>query len=277
MRVNKKMRKGALRSALTDALQSGKLAVVDGLVVRGAQDPAGGRAARRARAHRQGPRDPAPAHRGRRHREVVPEPAPACAWRYAGGLGTYDLLWADRVLFTAAALDALEGREVGAGMKSPRDVILRPIVSEKSYAGLERKTYTFLVDPRANKTEIKEAIQAIWDVRVISVNTLNRPRQGEAARLHEGQAPRPEARHRDPGRGRLHRDLRERELGHGRSQVQADDPGTPWRERLVVRGDHPRDAREVARRQGAQQGRAQRARSHHDAPPGRREQAAATA
>ena len=59
-------------------------------------------------------------------------------------------------------------------MKSPRDIIMRPVVSEKSYAGLEQNTYTFLVDKRANKTEIKEAIQAIWEVRVISVNTLNR-------------------------------------------------------------------------------------------------------
>ena len=59
-------------------------------------------------------------------------------------------------------------------MKSARDVIIRPIVSEKSYAGLELNTYTFLVDPRANKTEIKEAVQLIWDVRVTSVNTLNR-------------------------------------------------------------------------------------------------------
>jgi large subunit ribosomal protein L23 len=59
-------------------------------------------------------------------------------------------------------------------MKSPRDVIIRPIVSEKSYAGLELNSYTFLVDKRANKTEIKEAVQTIWDVRVTSVNTLNR-------------------------------------------------------------------------------------------------------
>ena len=59
-------------------------------------------------------------------------------------------------------------------MKSPRDVIIRPIVSEKSYAGLELNTYTFLVDPRANKTEIKEAVQTIWEVTVTSVNTLNR-------------------------------------------------------------------------------------------------------
>ncbi|GIU97272.1 MAG: hypothetical protein KatS3mg013_1075 [Actinomycetota bacterium] len=59
-------------------------------------------------------------------------------------------------------------------MKSPRDVIIRPIVSEKSYAGIERNTYTFLVDPRSSKTEIKEAVQSIWGVRVTSVNTLRR-------------------------------------------------------------------------------------------------------
>ncbi len=60
-------------------------------------------------------------------------------------------------------------------MKSARDVIIRPVVSEKSYAGIEQNAYTFLVDPRANKTEIKEAVQSIWGVRVTSVNTLNRP------------------------------------------------------------------------------------------------------
>ena len=59
-------------------------------------------------------------------------------------------------------------------MRSVRDVIIRPVVSEKSYAAIESNTYTFLVDPRANKTEIKEAVQKIWDVRVTSVNTLNR-------------------------------------------------------------------------------------------------------
>jgi len=60
-------------------------------------------------------------------------------------------------------------------MKSARDVIIRPVVSEKSYGGLEQNSYTFLVDPRSNKTEIKEAVQAIWNVHVTSVNTLNRP------------------------------------------------------------------------------------------------------
>ena len=59
-------------------------------------------------------------------------------------------------------------------MKDPRDIILRPVVSEKSYALLDRNTYTFIVRPSANKTEIKEAIQAIFSVRVTNVNTLHR-------------------------------------------------------------------------------------------------------
>jgi large subunit ribosomal protein L23 len=59
-------------------------------------------------------------------------------------------------------------------VKDPRDVILRPVVSEKSYALLDGNTYTFIVSPGANKTEIKEAVQAIFSVRVTNVNTLHR-------------------------------------------------------------------------------------------------------
>jgi large subunit ribosomal protein L23 len=59
-------------------------------------------------------------------------------------------------------------------MKNPRDVIVKPVVSEKSYALLDANTYTFIVHPDANKTEIKEAVQAIFSVRVTSVNTLHR-------------------------------------------------------------------------------------------------------
>jgi large subunit ribosomal protein L23 len=74
-------------------------------------------------------------------------------------------------------------------VKSPRDIVIRPVVSEKSYAGLERNTYTFLVDPRANKTEIKEAIQQIWNVRVLNVNTLNRQGKIKRTRLSSGKRP----------------------------------------------------------------------------------------
>ena len=58
--------------------------------------------------------------------------------------------------------------------KDPRDVILSPVVSEKSYSLIDEGKYTFVVDPRANKTEIKLAIEKIFRVEVGSVNTLNR-------------------------------------------------------------------------------------------------------
>lgn len=74
-------------------------------------------------------------------------------------------------------------------MKSPRDVIVRPMVSEKSYAGLENNRYTFLVDPDANKTEIKEAVQRIWNVRVLKVNTQNRKGKTKRFRFTEGKRP----------------------------------------------------------------------------------------
>ncbi len=59
-------------------------------------------------------------------------------------------------------------------MKDPRDVILRPVVSEKSYGLLDDGVYTFVVDPDANKVEIRQAVEAIFDVKVTKVNTLNR-------------------------------------------------------------------------------------------------------
>jgi large subunit ribosomal protein L23 len=74
-------------------------------------------------------------------------------------------------------------------VKSPRDVVIRPVVSEKSYTGIEGNTYTFLVAPDANKTEIKEAIQQIWNVRVLSVNTMNRKGKVKRTRLGTGKRP----------------------------------------------------------------------------------------
>jgi large subunit ribosomal protein L23 len=66
----------------------------------------------------------------------------------------------------------------------PRDIIIAPIVSEKSYSELNRNWYTFEVRPDANKTEIKIAIQQIFNVRVITVNTLNR--EGKRKRTRTG-------------------------------------------------------------------------------------------
>ena len=59
-------------------------------------------------------------------------------------------------------------------MNDPRDVIIRPVVSEKSYALLDANVYTFIVHPRANKIEIRNAIETLFNVEVVNVNTLNR-------------------------------------------------------------------------------------------------------
>ncbi len=58
--------------------------------------------------------------------------------------------------------------------KDPRDILIAPVVSEKSYGLLDEGKYTFIVDPRANKTEIKIAIEQVFAVKVESVNTINR-------------------------------------------------------------------------------------------------------
>jgi len=58
---------------------------------------------------------------------------------------------------------------------SQRDILIRPVISEKAYQTIEDlNAYTFIVDPRANKTQIKQAVQDIFDVKVESVNTINR-------------------------------------------------------------------------------------------------------
>jgi large subunit ribosomal protein L23 len=69
----------------------------------------------------------------------------------------------------------------------PRDIILKPIVSEKSYGLLETGRYTFEVHPDSNKTQIKIAIEQIFAVKVVSVNTLNRTGKRKRTRAGFGQ------------------------------------------------------------------------------------------
>jgi len=66
----------------------------------------------------------------------------------------------------------------------PRDILLAPVVSEKSYALLDENKYTFLVRKDANKTQIKQAVEDVFGVRVLNVNTLNR--QGKRIRTRQG-------------------------------------------------------------------------------------------
>ncbi|MBG6179695.1 50S ribosomal protein L23 [Arthrobacter sp. CAN_A1] len=71
--------------------------------------------------------------------------------------------------------------------KDPRDVVLAPVVSEKSYGLIDEGKYTFLVDPRSNKTEIKLAVEKIFSVKVDSINTLNRSGKRKRTRFGWGQ------------------------------------------------------------------------------------------
>ena len=74
-----------------------------------------------------------------------------------------------------------------ATIADPRDIILAPVISEKSYGLIEENKYTFLVRPDANKTEIKIAVEKVFGVKVIGVNTLNRPGKRKRTRYGYGR------------------------------------------------------------------------------------------
>ena len=77
-------------------------------------------------------------------------------------------------------------------MKDPRDIILAPVVSEKSYGLIEQNVYTFVVHPDARKPEIHDAIEAIFGVKVLSVNTMNRKGKKLRARKSNKMGKRPD-------------------------------------------------------------------------------------
>ena len=71
-----------------------------------------------------------------------------------------------------------------AKIANPRDIIIAPVVSEKTYALMEQNTYTFYVATDSNKTQIKNAVEQIFGVKVDSVNTVNR--EGKRKRTRTG-------------------------------------------------------------------------------------------
>jgi large subunit ribosomal protein L23 len=75
--------------------------------------------------------------------------------------------------------------------KHARDIVIRPVVSEKSYASLDANVYTFVVARDANKIEIKHAVESIFNVRVTNVNTLNRAGKRKRNRRTGGYGTRP--------------------------------------------------------------------------------------
>jgi large subunit ribosomal protein L23 len=77
----------------------------------------------------------------------------------------------------------------GSTKDDPRSVIIAPVVSEKSYSLMDDNAYTFRVHPRANKTEIRQAVEEIWSVRVARVNTINRKGKVKRFRYTRGKRP----------------------------------------------------------------------------------------
>ncbi len=73
---------------------------------------------------------------------------------------------------------------VSKAFTDPRDVLIKPVVSEKSYALLDENKYTFIVAPSSNKTQIKQAVESVFEVKVTGVNTINR--QGKRKRTRTG-------------------------------------------------------------------------------------------
>jgi large subunit ribosomal protein L23 len=74
-----------------------------------------------------------------------------------------------------------------ATIADPRDILLAPVISEKSYGLIDENKYTFLVAPDANKTEIKIAVESVFDVKVTGVNTLNRTGKKRRTRFGTGK------------------------------------------------------------------------------------------
>jgi len=72
---------------------------------------------------------------------------------------------------------------------NPRDILLKPVISEKSYRLADDGKYTFLVAPHANKTQIRQAVEHVFTVRVTGVNTSNRPGKRRRTRFGWGKRP----------------------------------------------------------------------------------------
>ncbi len=70
-----------------------------------------------------------------------------------------------------------------------RDIIIEPVISEKSYGLMDENKYTFVVSPKANKTQIKIAIEKIFEVKVTGVNTINRKGKRKRTRFGYGKRP----------------------------------------------------------------------------------------
>ena len=144
------------------------------------------------------------------------------------------LVWARSLLITEASLElrAEEGRVVSL---HPNEVLLAPVVSEKSYAQIEQNKYSFKVHKDAHKTQVRQAVEQLFDVKVVGVNIIKVQPKPKPARRLQGHAPGLEEGDRRAAQGRQHRVLR----GYGLMSVSSLMPralrGAATRRRGVQR------------------------------------------
>lgn len=74
-------------------------------------------------------------------------------------------------------------------MRNPHDIIIRPIITEESMDNMAYGKYTFKVDKKSNKSEIKKAVESIFDVKVAKVNTMNMLGKEKRMGVHVGRRP----------------------------------------------------------------------------------------
>ena len=314
-RTPKKMKAAALRGALSDRARNGRIHVVERLVA--GDKPSTKDALRRAR--RRSPSAPnvlvvleraddaRPGSRCATLAEVhVLARRPAQHLRRARAPTTWSSPRPRYEAFLAGRRQAARPRKAAANRaeaadvpnatsgvtaahedesdKDHRDVLIAPVVSEKSYGLLDENKYTFLVRPDANKTEIKIAVEKVFDVKVTSVNTHQPPGQDASHPVRPGQAQGHQARDRQPRRGSPHRHLRRPGLLTGRLRTEELDmairkykPTTPGRRgssRRRLRRDHPvRRRRSRWSRPLPKKGGRNNQRPHHHPPPRWRPQA----
>ncbi len=153
-------------------------------------------------------------------------------------------------------------------------VIIRPVVSEKTFVLAEAGKYTFRVHDRAHKTQIRQAIEQLFDVKVVEVRTASvksKPKRRGQTRVARGTGRRRSSRSALATRSRS--SAAWREVSNADPQAQADVSRAPVRHLSRLRGDHPRSAGEVADRGPEEVRRAQLERPQDLAPPRRRRQA----
>ena len=154
-------------------------------------------------------------------------------------------------------------------------VIIRPVVSEKSYVLSAADRYTFRVHPDAHKTQIRQAVEELFDVHVVEVRTMSVKSKPKRRGTTAGRTRTWKKAIVQVARRREHPDLpgpagaRGLGLADADSQAQADEPRHALRLLPGLRRDHEVEAREVARRRAQEERRAQRARAQ-DRPPSRR-------